>query len=127
MKSKVLLISLLFSIVFLIQIDMATRVYAQSTDNGTDLNLTSFPAILAEKLSISEFAGELLASLIVMLAFMLPTTLYTKTIIPPLFVGVVCLAFCIGVGWLDYWFLLVLTMMVAFMFAGKIRTVITGR
>lgn len=122
MKGKVLIISLLFSLIFLIEI--SSNVYAQ--DNGTDLNLTSFPLLLAEKLSISDFAGGLLASLIALLAFILPTAIYTKSIIPPLFVGVVVLGFCIAVTWLDYWFLLVLAMIVAFMFATKMRTIVTG-
>jgi len=124
MKIKVLTIFLLFSLAFILQVQTMGKVEAQ--DNGTDLNLTSFPELLAEKLSISEFAGKILASLIIMLAFILPTALYTRSLIPPIFIGTLVMGFCIGIGYLDYWFLLVVAMLVAFMFASKIREVVTG-
>ena len=119
---KALAISLFLSLAFAISITM--KVGAQ--DNGTDLNLTSFDDALADKLSISKFAGGILATLIVTLAFTLPTAIYTRTIIPPLFVGFLCLCFSVAVGWLDVWPLLLLALLSSLLFAGKMSKIITG-
>ena len=121
MKRKVILISLFFFLALTLPISVSYGV-----DNGTDINLTSFPTILADKLSITDFAGGIVASLILTLAFILPTAIYSKTLIPPLFVGILCLGACIAMNWLDYWFLLLIAMLIALMFGSKMSAIITG-
>ena len=121
MKVKVILISLFFSLALTIPISVG-----YGADNGTDLNLTYFPTALATKLSISVFAGGILASMILTLAFVLPTAIWSKTILPPLFVGTLCLGLCIAMDWLDYWFLLLIAMLIALMFGSKMSSIITG-
>lgn len=92
-----------------------------------EVNLSEFPAQLAEKLTIDLFPAQLLTCAIFLALLEGPVLLVSrKNIIPPIFVGVLALGFCIGMGWLNYWFLLVLVMLVALMFAGKMRDLITG-
>jgi len=122
MRKAILLISLFFFLAFSIQFTSLTY----GADNGTDINLTSFPAALADKLSISEFAGGIIASLILTLAFMLPIVIWAKTLLPALFVGILCIGSSIAMGWLDYWFLLLIGMLVALMFGSKMSQIITG-
>lgn len=98
-------------------------VYA---DEGR-VNLLDLPIYFAEHLGISHFAGQILVCAIFMLAFMLPVVIYSKTILPPLFVGLLVLGFLIAVGWLDMWFLLVFCLLIALMFAGAMRDLITGK
>lgn len=62
-----------------------------------------------------------------MVMFMLPVAVWSRTLVPPLFVGVLSLGFSIAVQWLDYWFMLVLCLMVALMFASKMKTVVGGK
>ena len=121
MKVKVILIFLFFSLALTLPISVS-----YGADNGTDLNLTSFPLALADKLSISDFAGGMLASMILTLAFVLPTAIWSKTLIPPLFIGILCLGACIAMNWLDYWFLLIVAMLCALMFGSKMSAIITG-
>ena len=121
MKAKVILILLFFSLALTLPITVS-----YGADNGTDLNLTYFPTALAAKLSISVFAGGILASMILTLAFVLPTAIWSKTLIPPLFIGILSLGACIAFGWLDYWFLLLIAMLIALMFGSKMSAIITG-
>jgi len=121
MKKAILLISLFF-LAFAIQFTSLTY----GADNGTDINLTSFPAALADKLSVSEFAGGIIASIILTLAFMLPVIIWSKTLLPALFVGILCIGASIAIGWLDYWFLLLISMLIALMFGAKMKDIITG-
>ena len=121
MKVKVILISLFFFLSFTLPISVG-----YGADNGTDINLTYFPTALANKLSISPFAGGMLASMILTLAFVLPTAIWSKTLIPPLFMGILCLGACIAMDWLDYWFLLLIAMLIALMFGSKMSSIITG-
>ena len=120
MKGKVILILLFFFLALTIPIGSCYE------DEGTDLNLTYFPLALADKLSISEFAGGILASMILTLAFVLPTAIWSKTLIPPLFIGILSLGACISFGWLDYWFLILIAMLIALMFGSKMSGIITG-
>jgi len=98
--------------------------YAQ--DNGTELDLSNFDTALGNKLNISTFAGGLLASVILSFMFLLPIAVYSKNIYTVIIIGWLCMGFCVAVGWLDIWFLLVASLMVGLMFASKMRDFITG-
>jgi len=101
---------------------MVNRAYAQD-----EIDLSTFPQGLADTLNISLFAGQLLASVIMMLIFMLPVVVYTKTLLPPLFVGLLTLGFCIALGYLPVWFLLIISMLIAVLWGSKISGWITGK
>lgn len=72
------------------------------------------------------FAGQILASAIVCLAILIPVAIWGKGFLPSLIMGLLGLGFCTAIGWLPFWFLLILSMILALMFSGKIRDWITG-
>ena len=114
MKTKLILICLFVFVALTLPIGLG------HAGNEMNLTLTNFPEHLASKLHISVFAGGLLASLVLTLAFMLPTAIWTKTLYPPLIAGIICFGLSIVFGWLDYWFLLIVAMLCALMFGSKI-------
>jgi len=93
------------------------------------------PKQLTERLGLPDsgdyFAGKILASCILLALFLLPTLFlcsrFNKDVLfPALFVGFMVLGFCTALGWLPYWFLLVICLLVATMFSGQIRNWIAG-
>lgn len=122
MKKAILLISLFFSLSLILEIG-----YVHGADNGTDLNLSSFPQALADKLSISAFAGGIIASLILLLMFTLPVALFSKgNLILVLFVGFATFGACVALTWLPFWFLIIIVFVVAVLFSQKIGKMISG-
>ena len=102
----------------------------QGADNYTGLNLTDIPYRVAESLNIDIFAGQLLCSIILIQICLLPITIIARSkhasFIPEVAVTLVVMGFCVGIEWLPIWFFLILSLLIALMFAGKMRDVITG-
>lgn len=118
---------LLFALFLLV---MIPNVYAVEDDDT--VNLSEFPLKLSEMMTIPLFAAELLASSIILTLFVLPVVFacskFGKDVtIPALLVGFGALGFNIAMGWLPYWFLLVLALLVALLFAGSMRGWIGGK
>jgi len=115
------LLSFFFSILNLIH-----PIHAES-----DVDLQSIPTQLAEALGIPTFGGQILFSGVVMLMFLLPLCLLTRkgrgSWVPEVATTFVIMGACIAIGWLPYWFLLIICMFVALMFSGTMRGLITGR
>jgi len=99
--------------------------------NAQDLNLTDLPEYFAEALGIPTFGGQVLFSGIIMLMFLLPLCLLTRkgrgSWIPEVALTFVIMGACIAIGWLPYWFLLMVCLFVALMFSGTMRDLITGK
>lgn len=112
--------------VFFIFLNLISPVHAES-----DIDLQSIPTQFAEALGISVFAGQMILSSIIMLTFLLPIALLTRkgrgSWIPEVAITFVVMGSCIAIGWLPYWFLLVIAMFVALMFSGTMRDLITGK
>jgi hypothetical protein len=87
------------------------------------VNLLDLPSKLAYALSIPLFAGQLLASTIVICTFIFPVLLLTrgKSIIALLIVGLATMGFLFALGWLPYWFILILVLIVAGLWSAKVR------
>ena len=103
-------------------------VYAADEDV---VNLPDFPQKLCDALGMPTnlFAGQLLASSIVLALFLLPTVFacskFNKdVVIPSLFVGVMSLSFCIALEWLPVWIFVLVAFLIALMFSDKITGVI---
>jgi len=113
-KKLIFLLSLVFLLSFLISIAHAE----------TDVDISSIPEHLAEKMGIPLFAGQLLCSGILLSIFVLPTAILTRkrgtSPIAELLVGFVILGVCLALGWLPVWILFMLGLLVAFMYADKI-------
>jgi len=117
-------------LILLFYVAVTPNVYATEEDEA--VNLSEFPVKLSELMTIPLFAAQLLASSIVLALFLLPTVFacskFSKDVtIPALLVGFGALGFCIAMGWLPYWFLLVLALVVALLFAGSMRDWIGGK
>jgi len=107
---------------------LTSLVYASDEDV---VNLPDFPQKLCDALGMPTnlFAGQLLASSIVLALFLLPTVFacskFNKdVVIPSLFVGVMSLSFCIALEWLPVWIFVLVTFLIALMFSDKITGVI---
>ena len=105
-------------------------VYASDEDV---VNLPDFPQKLCDALGMPTnlFAGQLLASSIVLALFLLPVVFacsrFNKDVmIPSVFVGFLSLSFCIAVGWLPYWLLIMVAILIALMFGSSVRNLISG-
>lgn len=95
-----------------------------------DVDLTQFPIQLAEALGITTFAGEMLASCIVIALFVFPTLFLTKKFslspIASLTMAFLSMGFCVAIGWLNIFFILMISVITALMFAGRMREWISG-
>jgi len=119
-------------LILILTLSLIPQVYA---DSESDVNLMDLPKQLTERLGLPSsgdyFAGKILASCILLALFLLPTLFLCSrfnrdVLFPALFVGFLVLGFCIALGWLPYWFLLVICLIIAFMFSGQIRSWISG-
>lgn len=109
---------LLLFTVFLVAM-LVPNVYAAPDDT---VNLQDLPTYLAEKLSIPTFAGQLLACSIFLMMFLLPIAWFARrNMMLTLLVGFILLGFFIAVGWLPYWFLLIISLLVAGLWSAKMK------
>jgi len=111
----------LFLLIFLFSTSI---VYAQ------DIDLTEIPQNLADKMGIPLFAGELLCSAILLFMFILPLTLISRRKgtghVAELFVGFMVMGVCVALEWLPAWIIVVLLLIVAGMYAGKVKGLFGG-
>lgn len=101
------------------------------------VSLSNLPAQLAIALGFDStsatglFAGQVCATLIFTCLFLFPTLFLSSkfkrdALIPSVVVGFMGLVFGVVAFGLSYWFLLILGLFVALMFAGSMRDWITG-
>lgn len=94
------------------------------------VDLSEFPQQLADAMNLPLIAGQMLASTLILFLFLAPTLLllnkHASQSTAVLVVGISVMGFLIGAGWLPYWFLLVLCLLVAVMYAGKFRDFLSG-
>ena len=122
LKDKTFVLPLLF----LIFLSLTVPVHAE---NG-EINFKEIPEYFAEKLNISVFAGGILTSGIVLLTVSLPVICIARgknVLIAILAVDFVFMGLCIALTWLPYWFLIIFSTLIALLFAGQIRDLITGK
>ena len=118
-----LLFSFLLSaiILFLIMFSFSMSVYALEDDDVVDIS--KLPNKLAEALNMPLFAGQILASAIPFGLICFPTFLLTKNSIAHISAIILCLSLTVAFGWLPYWILLVLALLIAFMYANQMKGV----
>lgn len=95
------------------------NVYAQSE---REFNLNDIPKNLADALNIPEYPARLIASTCLILIFLLPTIVFTRNVYILLLVGLMSLSTCIALGWLEFWYLLIIVLVVASLWSGKVRS-----
>lgn len=107
---------------------LASLPLAYAVDEDSQVNLLDVPSRVSEALGIPLFASQILCSSVVFVMFVLPVAFLSKKgYLPPLIVSFLVLGTTVAIGWLPYWFLLILAMIVALMFAGTMRDWITGK
>ncbi len=98
---------------------------------AASLNITDVPSNLGAQLGVGAFGGGLIASAVLILGLLLPTALIARKknagFVPELVMAFLGLCICVGIGWLSYWILLIIALLVAVMYAGTMRDWITGR
>lgn len=94
------------------------------------VDVSEFPQRLADAMGLQLIAGQLLASALVLALFLLPTLLltnkYNSQSMAVLLMGISVMGFLIAATWLPYWFLLIIVLIVAMMYAGKMRDFLGG-
>jgi len=118
--NKWILCVLIVSLVILINVP---RVYAQ--DEG-EVDLTDLPSNLAKALGVSEAVAKLLASACVMLLFLTPVLMLTRNLYAILMIGFIAMGILIALGWLDFWFILAISLIIASLWGSKIAKAISG-
>jgi hypothetical protein len=93
------------------------------------VSLAGFPQQLATALGIPLFAGQVLATVILMSIVLIPILYFTKGRNPLLafIVGLCMYTFAIAMTWLPYWMLILLLVAIAGMFSSTMRDWITGK
>jgi hypothetical protein len=85
------------------------------------VNLTGFPQYLADALGTNLFAGQILASLIVMMLFIIPLAILTKGRNWAILViaGLGSLGFCTAMLWFPVWMMAIICLLIAVLWAEK--------
>jgi len=90
-----------------------------------NFNVQDLPKLVAERLVISEFAAGILCSVVFVALWVLPVLLFSRKSIPGVVTGVLSMCFCVAVGWMPVWVLLLVSLTISAMFSGKIKEWIT--
>jgi len=115
---------ILTALTILLSFSLIPTVFAVS--DGSSADLSKLPNQLSDALMIPLFAGQILTVIIFLVMFELPVAIWGKGYFPAVIVGFMVLAFCIAVGWLEPWFLLVEGLIVVALLSGKMRDWIAG-
>lgn len=112
---------------FLLMLTIIPGVYAQDDDT---VNLLDLPDQLAKALGIPVYAGKLLICSIFMMMLFLPTVIFARKMsdkameILMATEGIVMLGLFIAIGWLEVWYMLIVGLIVAVLWAGKMKGMI---
>ena len=85
------------------------------------VDLTQFPSDLATQLGVSTFAGQLIASGIMIALFVFPTIFLSKTFrltdAISIVMAFISMSVCVALGWLPVWVFAITSLLIAFLFA----------
>lgn len=102
-----------------------------SPEYTTQVEVSSIPLYLSEKLGIPLFAGQLLCSgflvFVPLLSFALISRRRSNSWIAELAISLIFMSVSIALQWLPVWLLFVFCFILALMFAGNMRDWLTGR
>lgn len=95
------------------------------------IDISQVPQRIADMLGLPLLAGQMLISIIFMCLIMFPALLLTNKwssqSLAALITGIGAMGFLIAAGWLPYWFLLIICLIVALMYASKMRDFLGGK
>jgi len=93
------------------------QIIPQAFASDPDVDLLNLPHQIAIHLGISDFAGGLIASVIILMMISLPLAFLKAKLILILLVDILAIAMLIGIGWLPIWIIVLETLFVVGMFA----------
>jgi len=96
-------------------------VYGLEDEDVVDIS--KLPNKLAEALNAPLFAGQILASAIPFCLICFPAFLLTDRDIAHISAIIISLSIALALGWLPYWILLLLALIIAFLYANQIKGV----
>lgn len=109
-----------------------TAFFIQIAYCESDYDLTDLDDAVAETLGIDSFTAGLLISAViltfvtVMVGFSMYKAKSNVALYGIIITDFVTMAFLVGLGWLPYYIFLVIALLIAVLFAGQIRDLITG-
>ena len=95
----------------------------QAIEDDDVVDISKLPNKLAEALNMPLFAGQILASVIPFCLICFPTFLLTKNSIAHISSIILMLSLTVAFGWMPYWILLLLALIIAFIYANQIKSV----
>jgi hypothetical protein len=110
-------------ILFLCLISSIPSVYAAEDDG---VNIMDFPQYLSEAIGIPVFASQLLISTILLFAVLLPCAIWAKSSLLPIIVGFPMMGILVALQWLPIWFLLLISLIVALIYAKELKASVGG-
>lgn len=110
-------------VLFLCLISSIPSVYAAEGDN---VNIMEFPQQLAEAIGIPVFASQLLICTILLFACLLPCAIWAKSSLVAIIVGFSIMGILVALQWLPYWFLLLIALIVALIYAKELKGSVGG-
>lgn len=92
------------------------------------MSLESIPTYFSDFMDISLEAAQVILSIVVILAVLLPVLFLTKGkgIIIPAVMFVLTEAFLVGIGWLPSWLMIVTVVVIALVFARTTSVFVSG-
>jgi hypothetical protein len=81
---------------------------------GTGIDFTNLPSYIATCFNMSLFPAQILTSTLLIALFTIPILYLTKGKFGiGMLVGFLILCFCVGIGWLDQWFIIMTVALVS--------------
>lgn len=90
------------------------------------VDFSAIPAAVAEALTITEFSAEILVSIFVVMLIVVITAIFTRDPVILIIMTLLGLTLDIALGWLDYWVLFVIALLIALAYSNKITDMIGG-
>ena len=115
---------LIFLFAFLISIFLLDVAYA--IDDSDVVDISQVPQRIADALNVPLFAGQVLASAIIFSLLCLPSFILTKNSIAHISAIIISLSLCLALGWMPYWILLLLSLLIAFIYSSQIKKAFAG-
>ena len=118
---------LIFPIIVCVFLVLSLVPNVQAEDESGDVNLLDLPKNLADALGIPVYAGKLLTCAVIVFWLFLPTIVFGRKMehFVQVFIleGFLLLGFFIAVQWIEFWYMLVYVLIVAGLWASKMKGV----
>lgn len=88
------------------------------------IQLTEVPNGIAAAFGMSEFSGQIVATLIIMMAIMFPTIYVTRNEKVLVMMGILAMSLCVGLGFLELWVEIIIVLAIGGMWGLKVKGIL---